>query len=131
MRLVIAASLILAFSTPSWAQLEAFGSSQELAEFLEQAPADESLGDSSCDTGSCLEEVAVTGSVRASPTSITNTQHAGVDEGDIVKQHGDHLVVLRRGRLFTIDISGSRLRPVSSVNAFAPGMDPDGTWYDE
>ena len=25
MRLVIAASLILAFSTPSWAQLEAFG----------------------------------------------------------------------------------------------------------
>ena len=34
--------------------------------------------------------------------SITNTQHAGVDEGGIVKLHGDHLVVLRRGRLFTI-----------------------------
>src|SRR5262249_14052019 len=32
--------------------------------------------------------------------SITNTQHAGVDEGGIVKLHGDHLVVLRRGRLF-------------------------------
>jgi uncharacterized secreted protein with C-terminal beta-propeller domain len=28
--------------------------------------------------------------------SITNTQHAGVDEGGIVKLHGDHLVVLRR-----------------------------------
>src|SRR5260370_532975 len=33
--------------------------------------------------------------------SVTNTQHAGVDEGGIVKLHGDHLVVLRRGRLFT------------------------------
>src|SRR5204863_996088 len=34
--------------------------------------------------------------------SVTNTQEAGVDEGGIVKLHGDHLVVLRRGRLFTI-----------------------------
>ncbi len=36
--------------------------------------------------------------------SVTNTQHAGVDEGGIVKVHGDHLVVLRRGRLFTVAI---------------------------
>ncbi len=28
--------------------------------------------------------------------SVTNVQHAGVDEGGIVKVHGDHLVVLRR-----------------------------------
>jgi uncharacterized secreted protein with C-terminal beta-propeller domain len=34
--------------------------------------------------------------------SITNVQHAGVDEGGIVKLHGDHLVVLHRGRLFTV-----------------------------
>src|SRR5262245_56305103 len=26
--------------------------------------------------------------------SITNVQHAGVDEGGIVKRHGDHLVIL-------------------------------------
>ena len=45
--------------------------------------------------------------------SVTNVQHAGVDEGGIVKLHGDHLVVLRRGRLFTIDVSGVEPRPVS------------------
>jgi uncharacterized secreted protein with C-terminal beta-propeller domain len=34
--------------------------------------------------------------------SVTNVQHAGVDEGGIGKLHGEHLVILRRGRLFTI-----------------------------
>src|SRR5262245_19998699 len=29
--------------------------------------------------------------------SVTNVQHAGVDEGGIVKLHGDYLVILRRG----------------------------------
>jgi hypothetical protein len=66
-----------------------------------------------------------------SAESITNTQHAGVDEGGIVKLHGQYLVVLRRGRLFTVDISDGRLQPVSNLNAFGPGMDPDGAWYDE
>lgn len=63
--------------------------------------------------------------------SITNTQEAGVDEGGIVKLHGDHLVVLRRGRLFTIRIGDGALQPVSIVNAFAPDIDPRSTWYDE
>jgi hypothetical protein len=65
------------------------------------------------------------------PESITNTQHAGVDEGDIVKLHGDHLVILRRGRLFTVAINESVLRPVSAIDAFGPDIDPDETWYDE
>jgi hypothetical protein len=63
--------------------------------------------------------------------SITNNQAAGVDEGGIVKLHGDHLVVLRRGRLFTIRIGDGALQPVSIVNAFAPDIDPRSTWYDE
>ena len=63
--------------------------------------------------------------------SVTNTQHAGVDEGGIVKVHGDHLVVLRRGRLFTVAIGDEALRPISSVDAFAPDIDPSSTWYDE
>jgi hypothetical protein len=63
--------------------------------------------------------------------SITNTQHAGVDEGGIVKVHGDHLVILRRGRLFTIAIGDGSLRPVSSADAFGPEIDPKHTWYDE
>lgn len=63
--------------------------------------------------------------------SVTNVQHAGVDEGGIVKVHGNHLVMLRRGRLFTVAIGDGALEPVSSVDAFAPDVDPQGTWYDE
>ena len=63
--------------------------------------------------------------------SITNVQTAGVDEGGIVKRAGEHLVVLRRGRLFTVRVGGDQLQPVASVDAYAPGSDPRGAWYDE
>lgn len=67
----------------------------------------------------------------AAADTITNVQTAGVDEGDIVKKHGDFLVVLRRGRLFTLDIGDGGLEVVDTANAYAPGVDPDRTWYDE
>ncbi|HET7867336.1 MAG TPA: beta-propeller domain-containing protein [Burkholderiaceae bacterium] len=63
--------------------------------------------------------------------SITNVQTAGVDEGGIVKQAGEHLVILRRGRLFTVRVGGNALEPVAAVDAYAPGIDPQGAWYDE
>ena len=63
--------------------------------------------------------------------SVTNTQHAGVDEGGIVKVHGDHLVILRRGRLFTVAIGDGSLRPIAKIDAFGPEMNPASTWYDE
>src|SRR2546422_5981890 len=63
--------------------------------------------------------------------SVTNTQHAGVDEGGIVKLHGDPLVVLRRGRLFTVKVGDGTLKPISAVDAFGPDIDPNSTWYDE
>ncbi|MGK5072733.1 beta-propeller domain-containing protein [Janthinobacterium sp. ZB1P44] len=63
--------------------------------------------------------------------SVTNVQTAGVDEGGIVKLHGKHLVMLRRGRLFTVQVGGNALRPVAALDAFAPGSDPSGSWYDE
>ena len=63
--------------------------------------------------------------------SVTNVQHAGVDEGGIVKVHGDHLVILRRGRLFTVNIRGRDLKPVSAVDAYGDGIEPRGAWYDE
>ena len=67
----------------------------------------------------------------AAPESITNVQHAGVDEGGIVKRHGDHLVILRRGRLFTVSVHDRELKPVSTLNAYGPDLDPGGAWYDE
>ena len=63
--------------------------------------------------------------------SVTNVQHAGVDEGGIVKVHGNHLVILRRGRLFTVKLGDGSLQPVSAVDAFGPDIEPRGTWYDE
>jgi hypothetical protein len=66
----------------------------------------------------------------AKEESITNTQTAGVDEGGIVKVHGEHLVILRRGRLFTVAV-GSSLSPASYSDAFGEGVDPRGAWYDE
>ena len=74
--------------------------------------------------------MVVTGSRTAEP-SITNVQEAGVDEGGIVKVHGRHLVVLRRGRLFTVRVGDDSLTPVDRIDAFPPGTSGDGAWYDE
>jgi hypothetical protein len=62
---------------------------------------------------------------------ITNTQVAGVDEGGIVKLSGDNLVILRRGRLFTVSVADGAMRPVSAIDAFPPGVDARNDWYDE
>ncbi|MBL8326747.1 MAG: beta-propeller domain-containing protein [Rubrivivax sp.] len=74
---------------------------------------------------------AVAEGTAASADSITNVQTAGVDEGGIVKRAGDHLVILRRGRLFTVRVGGDALVPVAAIDAYAPGADPRGAWYDE
>lgn len=68
--------------------------------------------------------------VMAQP-GITNTQEEGVDEGGIVKQRGDILVILRRGRLFTVSTAGGRLRAVDHIDAYPPGAQARGDWYDE
>lgn len=74
---------------------------------------------------------SVAGQATAAADSITNVQTAGVDEGGIVKRAGDHLVILRRGRLFTVRVGGDQLKPIAMLDAFAPGSDPRGAWYDE
>jgi len=71
-----------------------------------------------------------TSSAPANP-SITNVQVAGVDEGVIVKVAGEHLIVLRRGRLFSVSTAGDSLRPVDAIDAFPPGVQARGDWYDE
>jgi hypothetical protein len=63
--------------------------------------------------------------------NITNTQEAEVDEGGIVKMHGATLVILRRGRLFTVSTAAGDLRPVDSIDAYPPGVNVGGDWYDE
>jgi len=83
------------------------------------------------DTASAdVEAIAVTGS-RLADEKITNTQEADVDEGGIVKMHGSTLVILRRGRLFTVATGDGDLRPVDSIDAFPPDVNARGDWYDE
>jgi hypothetical protein len=79
---------------------------------------------------SASQNVVVTGTRAASP-SITNNQEANVDEGDIVKTNGDILVILRRGRLFTVSLAGGRMHAMDMTNAFPPGVSGQGDWYDE
>jgi hypothetical protein len=67
----------------------------------------------------------------ADAESITNVQTAGVDEGGIVKRAGDFLIILRRGRLFSVRVGGDALAPIAAVDAYAPGSNPSGAWYDE
>lgn len=119
--------------------MRAFASEQELRRYfrelaqkqkreMRRAPG---LSVGAADANSAPAPLAKAEAGKDTEESVTNTQHAGVDEGGIVKVHGDHLVVLRRGRLFTVKIGDNALKPVSAVDAFAPDINPESTWYDE
>ncbi|NHZ38956.1 hypothetical protein [Massilia aquatica] len=45
---------------------------------------------------------------------------AGSDSA-LTAEHGKHLVLLRHGRLFTVEIGKDQLKPVAALDAFAPG----------
>jgi hypothetical protein len=119
--------------------MRAFGSEQELASYLKALAEKQKLALRLSDNygavpmaaKSAAPAAATAGADKDKDESITNVQHAGVDEGGIVKLHGNHLVVLRRGRLFTVAIGSGALTPISSVDAYGPDIDPGGTWYDE
>jgi hypothetical protein len=122
--------------------MRAFGSDEELRAYLkklaeeqrrgrvrEAAKSEDAAAPAPATTAN--QATGLAKAAEAKDESITNTQHAGVDEGGIVKLHGDHLVVLRRGRLFTVALGDNSLKPISTVDAFGPEIDPRYTWYDE
>jgi hypothetical protein len=122
--------------------MRAFGSEQELARYLKQLAEKQKRkmraeAQGALDTMVANEPAAAPAPLAKAEAnkdgaeSVTNTQHAGVDEGGIVKVHGNHLVVLRRGRLFTVAIGDGALRPISHVDSFGSDINPNGTWYDE
>ncbi|WP_428679637.1 beta-propeller domain-containing protein [Sphingopyxis sp.] len=101
-----------------------------LCEKPEDCPAEESA-----------DSVVVTGTRASAPTSITNVQTAGVDEGDIVKQIGDYLLVLQDGRIFAINVKTMQLTDRADVYRRMPAARPKkhqweddfegADWYDE
>ncbi len=120
-------------------KIQAFASGAELDGFLKELleaqkrdrsnVARRAKGEASPPPAAAPAEAAKADSKEAE--SVTNVQHAGVDEGGIVKLHGDYLIVLRRGRLFSVKVSADALTPVSVSDAFGPDVDPRGAWYDE
>jgi hypothetical protein len=104
------------------------GMGMEMPMAMAAAPTSASPASPAPVTQSSLKDAGGPG---AADASITNVQTAGVDEGDIVKRCGEHLVILRRGRLFTVRVGGDALQAVAMTNAYAPGTDPRGAWYDE
>ncbi|RIJ15105.1 hypothetical protein D1227_13610 [Henriciella mobilis] len=78
-----------------------------------------------------VDQVTVTGSAEEA-ASITNTQEAGVDEGDVVKQIGRYLIVMQDGRLFSVDLmpdGAPGLKFVDRENVYQTAE--EDTWYDE
>ncbi|HEX2079493.1 MAG TPA: hypothetical protein VHG08_17330 [Longimicrobium sp.] len=47
----------------------------------------------------------------------------------VVRAVGEHLLVLREGRLSTVHIGGGALEPVETVDALGPGAQMDGTYF--
>ena len=117
---------------PAGPPLTAFGSDAALADFASRLVAWQTRSDVARRAAPSAESAAadMEPAAPAADESVTNVQTAGVDEGGIVKRHGDTLVILRRGRLFTVDVAGEP-RPVDAVDAYAPGSNPQGAWYDE
>lgn len=112
-----------------------------VAAFTQDAPPDCEDPDM-CPADDGAGNVVVTGSrIAAPPTSITNVQTTGVDEGDIVKQIGDYLLVLQDGRIFTINVKTMQLTDRADVYRRLPADrvkkhkwedDFEGAdWYDE
>lgn len=141
-RLAACLGLVAGLLAPTaWASdggdgLTAFGSMAELNAFLAVIdPQDPPAAVCPPNKPDCdqemLREVVVTGSRIAAGPTITNNQEAGVDEGDIVKAWGETLVILRRGRLFTVSTAGGGLRAVDRTDAFPQGGELGDAWYDE
>ena len=144
----LALAIATAFADPAAAiptaprkTLPAFASEQELAALFKgwaeeyrrriAARSERSADQAMAAKPALAAPASVAGALAKEAESVTNVQHAGVDEGGIVKLHGDYLVILRRGRLFTVAVNDRQLRPVSHADAYGEGIDPRGAWYDE
>ena len=119
--------------------LPRFGSQTELETYLEKIAEAESAkgGGSSSSSGGMASGSAEDSGGSAPPAApsndnITNNQESGVDEGGIVKNIGDHLVVLRKGRLYAVSVANGGALTQTSTMAVAPTTElNNGVWYDE
>lgn len=84
------------------------------------------------------DTIVVTGSRIASPVAalsavqITNSQVGQVDEGDVIKQLGDYLIILHDGRLTSASLRPDGQAGLALIDRIDIYTDPDRQiWYDE
>ncbi|HEU4411963.1 MAG TPA: hypothetical protein VFS43_42370 [Polyangiaceae bacterium] len=103
-----------------------FASEAELVARLDELDARRGVLAAGCGEGAAL---GAAGPVEAGRPSELEP---GVDAGDIVKQAGAHLVVLRRGMLYAVEASGAAPeRLVDAIAVAGEGAPPGDAWYDE
>lgn len=131
--------------TPPVETLPRFQSEAALLAYVEEAaaaagdgapnsgsPSASSSGGSSGTGGASSGSDGTAGGSPPSNDEVTNNQEAGVDEGGIVKNVGDALVVLRKGRLYAVDVSANGAPRQTDTTAVAPSDALNsGVWYDE
>ncbi len=84
------------------------------------------------DTGDQNIMVTASKATSSKNPSITNNQNKGVEEGDIVKQIDQYLIVLQDGRLFAINTKagdGHQLALADRMDVYRDS--DDDMWYDE
>lgn len=122
------------------ASIRRFGSEAELTAYLDDADPQTTGGSGGfADAGAATSPAPSGASAGASSDSaapknetITNNQEAGVDEGGIVKNIGDALVVLRKGRLYAVSVAQAGApQQTDSIPVAASDALNTGVWYDE
>ena len=121
--------------------MEKFASDAEFEEFMAQWAEDRDArsgnnggGDNLDEGGNDAGDGAAGDADGAPPENedITNTQEDDVDEGGIVKNVGDYLVVLRRGALYSVDVSESgETTQIDGIRVAKKEELNNGVWYDE
>ncbi len=114
-------------------ELAPFISTTDLENYLARLPKQESRwGFAYAAESDGAPPSAAAGSGEPSNAGITNTQEANVDEGGIVKNIGEYLVVLRQGRLYAVHVGVEGAPQQTDSVPVAPNADLNqGVWYDE
>ena len=127
------------FDSAEGPRLERFSSAEEFERYLRSIEPrrrrNDAVAQESADMAAPAPATAGVGAARAAVPGnpeITNTQTIGVDEGGIVKQIGNYLVVLQDGRLFSADLGDGRgpLRLADRIDVYR-SPSTAASWYDE
>ncbi len=111
-------------------KLEKFGSQQAFDEFIKPLLTVSKNDMGECGTD-CVEAIADVASSPNTNESITNNQESGVDEGGLVKNYKDHLIILRQGSLSSVKIAANGAASLQSRIEVKPANLGNTAWYDE